>query len=282
MGANADARCPHRRCSRAARASGSPRRRPAALRSGDGSGARPNRARRDAPRSLRRCGAPSRRAGAPRRRRAPTPCPPSRGGSRWPARRRNATRKRCKVDSAWLERSISQPADWVVCFLSLRYTAIVAIASETAMTGTSMVRATRSAVRWRVPVSEVGIVALGTRCTLARAMREASAARMMAPSILANSERRCGLYSASSRKPPVQTERTAGSSPTTISAPCLACRIRSNPSRSLVPGAIIASASFSGWLSSGSDTRASYPARPADRPGPRPSGTTRRPASARR
>ena len=67
---------------------------------------------------------------------------------------------------------------------------MVAMASETAMTGTSMERATRSAVRWRVPVSDVGIVALGTRCTLARAMREASAARMMAPSILASSERR--------------------------------------------------------------------------------------------
>ena len=141
------------------------------------------------------------------------------------------TRKRCKVASAWLDRSINQPDDWPVCFWSFRYTAMVAIASETVMTGTSIDRATRSAVRCRVPVSEVGMVALGIRCTLARAMREASAARMMAPSILASSERRWGLNSASRRKPPVQTERTAGSSPTMISAPCLACRMRSIPSR---------------------------------------------------
>ena len=114
-----------------------------------------------------------------------------------------------------------------------------------------MERATRSAVRCRVPVSDVGMLALGTRCTLARAMREASAARMMAPSILASSDSRCGLYSASSRNPPVQTESTAGSSPTMISAPCLAWRIRSRPSRSAVPGAIRASASFSGWLPPG-------------------------------
>ena len=139
------------------------------------------------------------------------------------------------------------------------------------MTGTSMERATRSAVRWRVPVSDVGMVALGTRCTLARAIREASAARMMAPSILASSERRWGVYSASRRKPPVHTDRTAGSSPTMISAPCLACRMRSRPSRSAVPGAIIASASFRGWLPPApSATRASYPALPPFRPPNRP------------
>ena len=39
------------------------------------------------------------------------------------------------------------------------------------MTGTGMERATRSAVRWRVPVSVVGTEGSGTRCTLARAMR---------------------------------------------------------------------------------------------------------------
>ena len=162
---------------------------------------------------------------------------------------------------------MSQPADCVVCLRSLRYTAMVAMASETAITGTSMERATRSAVRWRVPVSEVAMVALGTRCTLALAMREASAARMMAPSIFASSERRWGVYSASRRNPPVHTERTAGSSPTRIRAPCLACKIRSRPSRSRVPGVIIASASFRGWLPPGpSATRASYPARPARRP----------------
>ena len=53
-----------------------------------------------------------------------------------------------------------------------------------------MDRATRSAVRWRVPVSMVGMVALGIRWTLARAMRAASADTMMAPSILASSDSR--------------------------------------------------------------------------------------------
>ena len=66
------------------------------------------------------------------------------------------------------------------------------MSSDTEMTGTAMERATRSAVRWRVPVSEVGTLGLGTRCTLARAMRLASPDKMMAPSILASSERRWG------------------------------------------------------------------------------------------
>ncbi len=64
---------------------------------------------------------------------------------------------------------------------------------DTEMTGTLIDRATRSAVRCRVPVSVVDTFGLGTRWTLARAMRLALGARMMAPSILASSERRCGL-----------------------------------------------------------------------------------------
>ena len=48
------------------------------------------------------------------------------------------------------------------------------MAADTDSTGTSIDRATRSAVRWRVPVSVVGIEASGIRWTLARAMREAS------------------------------------------------------------------------------------------------------------
>ena len=109
---------------------------------------------------------------------------------------------------------------------------------------------------------------------------------MMAPSIFASSDRRWGEYSASSRKPPVQTDRTAGSSPTRISAPCLACSIRSRPSRSLVPGAIIASASFRGWLPPApSATPASYPARPAspasDRTRLRASASVRTPCTVR-
>ena len=87
------------------------------------------------------------------------------------------------------------------------------MAAETDSTGTSIERATRSAVRCRVPVSEVGMVASGIRWTLARAIREALAARMMAPSILASSDRRWGLNSASSRNPPEQIDRTCGTVP---------------------------------------------------------------------
>src|SRR3954452_14548628 len=111
------------------------------------------------------------------------------------------------------------------------------------MTGTAIERATRSAVRWRVPVSLVGTFGFGTRCTFARAMRLASAARMIAPSIFASSLKRCGLNAASSRNPPEQMLSTSGPSPTTTSAPMPACRIRSSPSRSGMPGATAASAS---------------------------------------
>ena len=97
------------------------------------------------------------------------------------------------------------------------------------MTGTSNDRATRSAVRCRVPVSDVAIAGLGTRWTLARAIRLESAARIIAPSIFASSESLGGLNSASSRKPPEQMERTSGPSPTTIKAPMLAWSMRSKP-----------------------------------------------------
>ena len=68
------------------------------------------------------------------------------------------------------------------------------ISSLADTTGTSSERATRSAVRCRVPVSLVGTVGSGTRCTLARAMRPPSVDMMIAPSIFASSDRRCGLY----------------------------------------------------------------------------------------
>ena len=96
---------------------------------------------------------------------------------------------------------------------------MIDMSSETEITGTLMERATRSAVRWRVPVSEVGTLGLGTRCTLARAMRLASGARTMAPSIFASSDSRWGLKAASSRKPPEQMLSTSGPSPTTMRAP---------------------------------------------------------------
>ena len=62
--------------------------------------------------------------------------------------------------------------------------------SDTEMIGMSTERAIRSAVRCLVPVSEVGTWVLGTRWTLARAIRLPSGARMIAPSILASSDSR--------------------------------------------------------------------------------------------
>ena len=103
------------------------------------------------------------------------------------------------------------------------------MAADTETTGTSIDRAMRSAVRCRVPVSVVGTVGFGMRWTLARAMRAASAETMMAPSILASSDSRWGLNSASRRNPPVQMDSTSASSPTTISAPRLASSTRSRP-----------------------------------------------------
>ncbi len=50
----------------------------------------------------------------------------------------------------------------------------------------------------------------GTRCTFARTIRSQSAVRMMAPSILASSESRWGVNSASRRNPPEQTDSTSG------------------------------------------------------------------------
>ena len=147
------------------------------------------------------------------------------------------------------------------------------------MTGTSIWRATRSAVRCRVPVSDVGMLGSGTRCTLPRATREQSAARMRAPSILASSESRWGVNSASRRNPPEHTDSTSGPSPTTISAPLLAWRMRSIPSRRGVPGATIRNASSSASDrrkgTSGSPSRVVAWPRLSGRP--RPEGSAGRP-----
>ena len=131
------------------------------------------------------------------------------------------------------------------CFVPPAYTLMTLISSLTLTTGTPSDRATRSAVRCLVPVSLVGTVGSGTRCTLARAIRVPSAARMIAPSIFASSLIRCGLYGASSRKPPLQMASTSGPSPSTTSAPIFARTTRSSPSRSGVPGATAASALWS-------------------------------------
>ena len=53
------------------------------------------------------------------------------------------------------------------------------------MTSASVCLETRSAVRWRVPVSSDRIVGSGMSCTLAAAIRVAFAFRTSAPSIFA-------------------------------------------------------------------------------------------------
>ena len=158
---------------------------------------------------------------------------------------------RSSVCKAWFALFSSRGIGSSGYFSSETYTVTIAMSSDTEMTGTSIDRATRSAVRCRVPVSDVGTFGFGTRWTLARAMRLASLARMMAPSIFASSESRCGLNAASSRNPPEQMLRTSGPSPTTSSAPMLDCRIRSRPSRNGCPGATAAKASSSATLRRG-------------------------------
>ena len=199
----------------------------------------------------------------------------------------SAVSKRCRkrrvVCSAWRTRSCRRRSSCRTWRESRRYTVTRPMAAETDTTGTSMDRATRSAVRCRVPVSMVGIAALGMRCTFALAMRPASGDRITAPSILASSDRRWGLNSASRRKPPVQIDSTSGPSPTTSSSPRLACKMRSMPSRSGWPGATRARASAMAELGR-TTTSAWYPPpcrrRRLDRARPRRcarSGRRRRP-----
>ena len=111
---------------------------------------------------------------------------------------------------------------------------------ETEMTGKPVCFATRSAVRCRVPDSSDGIDGSGIRCTAARTMRVPSLDSTTAPSILHSSRRRVAENSTSSWKPPVHSDSTTRSWPSTISAPVRPRRMRSRPSRRTVPGAISA------------------------------------------
>ena len=112
----------------------------------------------------------------------------------------------------------------------------------TEITGQPVCLPTRSAVRCRVPDSSVGSVGSGTRCTAARTMYPAASSSTMAPSILASSRSRVAENGTLSSNPPEHTSSTAGPSPSTISAPVFPRRMRSSPSRSMVPGASAASA----------------------------------------
>ncbi len=85
---------------------------------------------------------------------------------------------------------------------------MMCIEAETEMTGTPVWRATRSAVRWRVPVSAVTIDGSGIRWTPAIRMRVASRSRMIAPSILASSRSPVAVNGTSSANPPVDIAST--------------------------------------------------------------------------
>ncbi|CAB4931248.1 unannotated protein [freshwater metagenome] len=81
----------------------------------------------------------------------------------------------------------------------------------TEMTGKPVCRATRSAVRCRVPDSSVGMVGSGMRCTPARTMRLPSVETITAPSILASSRSRVADSATSRAKPPVHWDSTTRS-----------------------------------------------------------------------
>ena len=115
---------------------------------------------------------------------------------------------------------------------------MICIDCDTEMTGKPVCRATRSAVRCRVPVSSEWIEWSGIRCTAARRIRVMSRSRMIAPSILASSRSPVAVNGTSRLKPPVEMVSTVLSLPSTIRAPVRPRRIRSRPSRSAVPGAI--------------------------------------------
>ena len=115
---------------------------------------------------------------------------------------------------------------------------MICIDCDTEITGNPVCRATRSAVRWRVPVSSEGIVWSGIRCTAALMIRVRSRSRMIAPSILASSRRPVAVNGTSRSNPPVEIDSTVLSWPSTIRAPVRPRRIRSSPSRRPVPGAI--------------------------------------------
>src|SRR5829696_1131799 len=127
----------------------------------------------------------------------------------------------------------------------------------TETTGKPVCEETRWAVRCRVPDSSVGMLGSGISCTAARTIREPSVASTTAPSIFASSRMPVAVNSTSSGKPPVQIDSTSLSLPSTMRAPVLPRRMRSRPSRSGVPGAIMARVVRS--LSSRSGTATSSP-----------------------
>lgn len=88
-----------------------------------------------------------------------------------------------------------------------------------------------------MPDPSVATDGSGIRCTPARKMVVASRSRMIAPSILASSRSAVAVNGTFRTNPPVDICSTALSSPTTTSAPVRPRRMRSSPSRKVVPGA---------------------------------------------
>jgi len=81
-------------------------------------------------------------------------------------------------------------------------TVTVSRCCEMETTSASVCFATRSAVRWRVPVSAEAIVGSGISWTFAYASFDALSSTMIAPSIFESSYRSCGVNGWSSRSPP--------------------------------------------------------------------------------
>ena len=82
---------------------------------------------------------------------------------------------------------------------------------DTAITGTPVCNAVRSAERCRVPDSSVGSEGSGTSCTFARRMRVPSVDSTTAPSILHSSRNRVGANATSISKPPSHKPATSSS-----------------------------------------------------------------------
>ena len=96
----------------------------------------------------------------------------------------------------------------------------------------------RAAVRWRMPVSEVGMLGSGFRWKLARRMVVRPSSMTMAPSILDSSNRRLAVKAMLSGKPSSPEARTRSSSPMQMRAPRWAAKTMSSAPRSAVPGAV--------------------------------------------
>ena len=207
--------------------------------------ARRCRARRGPARSPGRRDRRARAAAAPRARRRASPRPGTRARSaaarpgRGAAGRSRASRR---PGSSWRARRRRPRAGSA----ARRRTATRCRAAARSRSRSAAVwRATRSAVRCRVPVSADAIVGSGISCTFAWTMRLAPASSMIAPSIFASSYRYCGVNGRSIFMPPENMNCSSLVSPSTISAPRWPLITFSIATRSSVPGAMRRSASSS-------------------------------------